>query len=132
MNAFAGPLLNLAPDGIGRDNLLLIIPDNAEGLLPERLLCERLKFSKELSFPNDGGIIPESELLLRSNKYCNLTKFPSSDGIPDKKLLLKLKLCKPSQFSRTSGMFPVNLFLDKSRNWRLVSWPILRGIFPFN
>ncbi|PIN04421.1 hypothetical protein CDL12_23042 [Handroanthus impetiginosus] len=107
MNAFAGPLLNLAPDGIGPDNLLLIIPDNAEGILPERLLCERLKCSKELSFPNDGGIIPESELLLRSNKYYGWSK----DGIePSNKLLLRSKKKNLERLPIRDGIDPLKLF----------------------
>lgn len=51
-------------------NCKLIMLESALGILPERMLCERLRFSNDDSFPKLGGMIPENELLLRSKTYC--------------------------------------------------------------
>jgi hypothetical protein len=70
----------------------LIMVDSESGILPERWLCETLRFSNIESFPKFEGMVPESELLLRSSKYRKF-KLPSSKGIsPERLLWLKSKL----------------------------------------
>ena len=74
-----------------------------------------LGLSNDVSFARFEGIVPASELLLRSNKTFNAIKLPSIDGIsPNRLLLLKSKLNHFQQFPSSFGMFPVNLFSDKS------------------
>ena len=104
---------------------------NEEGILPVRWLCERFRFSIKASFPRFEGIVPESELPLRSKRYCKVNKFPSSDGIsPDKSLLPKFKLNKRLQFPSSFGMLPLKLFPAKFRYWRLVKLPMNWGVSP--
>ena len=91
LNALGDSFRNTFVGGMGPCKLLyekstevevrLIMPENIIGMLPERSLWERLRFSSVLSLPKLGGIGPESELLLRSRNDCSLMRMPSSKGI---------------------------------------------------
>jgi len=61
--------------------LILSMLEREAGILPNKLLCERLRFSNLVSFAKVEGIEPARELWLRSRSNCSVDNFPTSDGM---------------------------------------------------
>lgn len=142
LNALGDAFRNIFVDGMGPCRLLyekstevevrLFMPENVDGMLPERLLWERLRFSRLLSLPKLEGIDPESELLLRSRNNCRL-RLPSWKGIsPVNWLWLKFIAIKLEKSPNHWGILPLSVFADKSTFWSFDRLLILEGITPDN
>jgi hypothetical protein len=101
-----------------------------DGMVPKRLLHDKLSSCSCFNSPSYVGIIPLNRFLLRlrDSRGYNWTK---SEGIlPSILFPLKFKLCKKGNLKTFFGITPVNIFPPTSKSSRFFSNPISLGILP--